>query len=245
MLYTRSSCFLLRVLEVSFKLKNLIIMRSKSDMLFVLMDYYKYEIFTCFNGLLGFSQIMKSEIYTSEKVQEYAHYLNKSANKLKNAFDELFLLAFWLNPGNEKEKETVCLKSVLYEVEDMINTEDKYFFEEFNLKFVMDADMHVSIKAQPEILRYLFVLIFREVFYLLSMKPEYIFYVNITRRNDEVKITLSNLTDDKDQQRVNVNPTNNVFKQLVMDIISDHSGAVEVKSDADGRPLLMIRFPGV
>lgn len=219
-------------------------MKSQLDKLLNLLNIYTHEIRTPLNSVVGFLEFLKSEGCKGTFKQEYLDLMNIAANRTLNNFNEFALIAFSLNPHQTKVKEMVCLEDTFQEVEKILNADYWLNFEKRTYIFKIDADKHVSINADLDLLRLAFLWFFCEVYSFRGYKEkECTFFINIGCKFDEVRIILSNLTDDKDQQRITMDITNNVFVEFVLETISNNSGTIETKLDADGKPFVIITFP--
>lgn len=167
----------------------------------------------------------------------------REANRALNTLNEFILIAFSLNRHHTNFNEMVCLEDTFQEVEKTLNADYWMNYEKRTYKFNLDADKHTWINTDPDLLRLAFLWFFCEVCALRDHREkECTFFINIECNFNEVQIIISDITATKDQQRITLNPTNNVFVEVVLEIISNNSGTIEVKSDAKGKPFVIITF---
>jgi signal transduction histidine kinase len=221
-------------------------MKSNLDKLLDFLNNFSLEIRPPLSAVLGYSEILKSEGLSAPDGQEYLESLNMAAKRVKNACDELLMLAFSFRAKKNLGTDQVCLESMFKEVEQTLNDDYWLNYGSRVYKFKIDADNVFLINANQELLKLAFLWLFCDVLsYYHNKKKECIIFINIEWKFDLVQIILSNLTDDLEQQKNKLDETNSVFVEFALETISNNSGTIETKLDSDGKPFIVITFPRI
>ncbi len=221
-------------------------MKTQLDKLLDFLYCYSHEIRKPLSVVLVISEVLKSEGLSATNEQEYLEGLNMAAKRVKNACEELLMLAFSFQANRSLGTDKIFLESIFKEVEHKLN--DDYWLNcgRRVYKFKISADESFLINADQGLLKLAFIWLFCEVFSFESYKEnECSFDIHIHNKSDTVQITISNLTDDEDHQKINLEDKNKFFLAFAIETILNESGTIETKLNKHGKPFIIITFPRI